>query len=227
MRGVLQATREWRAFVATSSTRPTEPKPERPSLSARKVVETFDLVEGTRTVFGKEFLMADPGVGDVIHDVGRVVSTLRSTSRSRQDATTWFTEELARISINSPAPFWRATKEQRPTGCSVDRAVEALCASRWSSCRAGASTQTGVVLRRRCRSDGRAANGQQTRWNRLRSAMPNRYRGKPESRMNRAIPRPSSPFVVTLEPACHAGGRGFESRRSHLESARKRQSSGG
>ena len=25
---------------------------------------------------------------------------------------------------------------------------------------------------------------------------------------------PSSPIVVTLEPVCHAGGRGFESRRS-------------
>jgi hypothetical protein len=34
------------------------------------------------------------------------------------------------------------------------------------------------------------------------------------SRMNRAIPWPSSPTVATLEPACHAGGRGFESRRS-------------
>jgi len=32
--------------------------------------------------------------------------------------------------------------------------------------------------------------------------------------MNRAIARPSSPIVVTAEPACHAGGRGFESRRS-------------
>jgi hypothetical protein len=35
--------------------------------------------------------------------------------------------------------------------------------------------------------------------------------------MNRAIPRPSSPTVVTTELACHAGGRGFESRRSRLE----------
>jgi hypothetical protein len=32
--------------------------------------------------------------------------------------------------------------------------------------------------------------------------------------MNRAIPRQSSSTVVTLELACHAGGRGFESRRS-------------
>src|SRR5919201_2415603 len=36
----------------------------------------------------------------------------------------------------------------------------------------------------------------------------------PKSRMNRAIARPSWLIVVTLEPACHAGGRWFESRRS-------------
>jgi hypothetical protein len=36
--------------------------------------------------------------------------------------------------------------------------------------------------------------------------------GKP--RMNRAIPRPSSSIVGITEPAYHAGGRGFESRRS-------------
>src|SRR2546430_329577 len=36
--------------------------------------------------------------------------------------------------------------------------------------------------------------------------------------MNRAIARRSSAIVVTAEAACHAGGRGFESRRSRLES---------
>ncbi len=38
--------------------------------------------------------------------------------------------------------------------------------------------------------------------------------GSPQSRMNRAIARQSSPIVVSVEQACHAGGRGFESRRS-------------
>jgi hypothetical protein len=36
-------------------------------------VETFNLVEGTRTVVGRSFLMTDPGHGVVIHDTGRVV----------------------------------------------------------------------------------------------------------------------------------------------------------
>src|SRR5215212_5000864 len=34
--------------------------------------------------------------------------------------------------------------------------------------------------------------------------------------MNRATPRASLSPVVTLEVACHAGGRGFEPRRSRL-----------
>jgi hypothetical protein len=36
----------------------------------------------------------------------------------------------------------------------------------------------------------------------------------PQGRINRAIARQSSPIVVLAEQACHAGGRGFESRRS-------------
>ena len=36
----------------------------------------------------------------------------------------------------------------------------------------------------------------------------------PNSPMNRPIARQSSPIVAFPEPACHAGGRGFESRRS-------------
>jgi hypothetical protein len=36
-------------------------------------VETIDLVAGTRTDVGQEFLMIDPGQGGVIHAIGRVV----------------------------------------------------------------------------------------------------------------------------------------------------------
>ncbi|MEO5575579.1 MAG: hypothetical protein ABIR67_05785 [Gaiellaceae bacterium] len=42
----------------------------------------------------------------------------------------------------------------------------------------------------------------------------------PQGCINRAIACPSSPIVVSVEQACHAGGRGFDSRRSRSETRR-------
>jgi hypothetical protein len=47
-----------------------------------------------------------------------------------------------------------------------------------------------------------------------------------QTRMNRAIARQSSPIVVSVEQACHAGGRGFESRRSRSRSRHFRATRG-
>ena len=44
----------------------------------------------------------------------------------------------------------------------------------------------------------------------------------PRARMIRAIARQSSPIVASVEQACHAGGRGFESRlRPNVKRSRK------
>ena len=51
----------------------------------------------------------------------------------------------------------------------------------------------------------RAAEGQQTLESSLRNRAHISVEGPP-ARMNRAIARPSSPIVVSLEQACHAGG---------------------
>ncbi len=62
-----------------------------------------------------------------------------------------------------------------------------------------------------------AASGQQKGSKRSKSSLCNRAEISvevPQTRMNRAIARQSSPIVVSVEQACHAGGRGFESRRS-------------
>src|SRR6266508_1574627 len=46
------------------------------------------------------------------------------------------------------------------------------------------------------------------------STMRNRIAKDAKNRMNRTIARQASPIVVSVEQACHAGGRAFESRRS-------------
>jgi hypothetical protein len=58
-----------------------------------------------------------------------------------------------------------------------------------------------------------AAEGQQTSESEPAQSCANQRR-RPAGRINRAIARQSSPSVVSQEQACHAGGRGFESRRS-------------
>jgi hypothetical protein len=50
--------------------------------------------------------------------------------------------------------------------------------------------------------------------NRLGSTMRHRIARSLKGRINRAIARRSSSIIESLEVACHAGGRGFESRRS-------------
>jgi hypothetical protein len=63
------------------------------------------------------------------------------------------------------------------------------------------------------------ASGQQKGSKRLKSRQRNGAQVRSEGQqtgMNRAIARRSSPIVVSMEQACHAGGRGFESRRSRL-----------
>ncbi len=62
-----------------------------------------------------------------------------------------------------------------------------------------------------CFSGSRRAANALNRGNRAEISMEG-----PRVRMNRAIARQSSPIVVSVEQACHAGGRGFESRRSRL-----------
>ncbi len=75
-------------------------------------------------------------------------------------------------------------------------------------------------LRPQCRRSPTArvaVLGQQKGSKRSKSSLRNRAQMRcqsPQSRINRAIARPSSPIVVFVEQACHAGGRGFESRRS-------------
>ena len=62
-----------------------------------------------------------------------------------------------------------------------------------------------------------ATSGQQKGSKRSKSSLRNRPQisvDGPQARMNSAIARRSSPIVVSPEQACHAGGRGFESRRS-------------
>ncbi len=70
----------------------------------------------------------------------------------------------------------------------------------------------------------RAAAGQQKGSKRPESSLRNRAQisvDGAQTRMNRAIARQSSAIVVSVEQACHAGGRGFESRRSRKKYLQK------
>jgi hypothetical protein len=103
----------------------------------------------------------------------------------------------------SPArPACARSGTRRTAGTGVARAA---CRSPRRSCPWRISSPTRVAL------------GQQKGSKRSKSSLCNLAqisRQSPQSRINRAIARQSSPIVVSVEHACHAGGRGFESRRS-------------
>ena len=116
------------------------------------------------------------------------------------------------------------------TGCGSAGAFETMTASACqpqtarirSACAMRSDREAGIDFGSLRRGAPRAANGQQTSEIWLSAQTMREFEGAngPRSRMNRAIARPSSSIVVTVEVACHAGGRGFESRRSRCEKPR-------
>lgn len=143
----------------------------------------------------------------------------RHASRARQQALHSPTSDRARVPLGVPiCGDWKSGVGRFGSSSSKDsRSTRTRPANWWMRSVVRTTASSTNCNRRRFRrltsrrsGSRRAANAR----NRASALVCKSDARDPQRCMTRAIARPSSPIVASMEQACHAGGRGFGSRRS-------------